>query len=199
MEAETVKTLAYFFLAVGVVCGLALIYAGRPWVAVFGFLGLLAGFCYSASPIQLMSLGLGEIFIFWPSGHFSPWGHITSRPVSSPRWGRRWASPGLPHHGHHLDQRISRPGGRPGRGQTPPGLPPGTRLSRGIYAGLMLAPFLSLFFLLEYFLLPDLIIAALVALPLGVRASVWSGAPPPTDPAFVTAQALPSRPTSSWA
>ncbi|MCX5892115.1 MAG: prenyltransferase, partial [Deltaproteobacteria bacterium] len=64
LEAETVKTLAYFFLAVGVVCGLALIYAGRPWVAVFGFLGLLAGFCYSASPVQLMSLGLGEIFIF---------------------------------------------------------------------------------------------------------------------------------------
>src|SRR5512140_1885282 len=61
LEADTVKSLAYFFLAVGVICGLALIYAGRHWVAVFGFLGLLAGFGYSASPLALMSLGLGEI------------------------------------------------------------------------------------------------------------------------------------------
>ena len=68
LEAETVKTLAYFFLAVGVVCGLALIYCGRPWVAVFGCLGLLAGFCYSASPLQLMSLGLGEVLIFLAFG-----------------------------------------------------------------------------------------------------------------------------------
>ena len=91
LGAETVKTLAYFFLALGVVCGLTLIYLDRPWVAVFGFLGLLAGFCYSASPVALMSLGLGEILIFWPSGRSSPWGPITSKPAGSPRWARRWA------------------------------------------------------------------------------------------------------------
>ncbi len=68
LAAETVKTLAYFFLALGVVCGLTLIYLDRPWVAVFGFLGLLAGFCYSASPVALMSLGLGEILIFLAFG-----------------------------------------------------------------------------------------------------------------------------------
>ena len=66
----------------------------------------------------------------------------------------------------------------------------GLRLSRWVYAVLMLAPFASLFMLLEYFLLPDLIIATLVALPLALRAIrlVWRTAP--TDPAFVTAQVL---------
>ena len=63
-------------------------------------------------------------------------------------------------------------------------------MSRWVYAFLMLAPFTSLFFLLEYYLLPDLIIAALVALPLALRAIrlVWRTAP--TDPEFVRAQAL---------
>ncbi len=66
----------------------------------------------------------------------------------------------------------------------------GLRLSRWVYAFLMLAPFVSLLVLLEYFLLPDLIIAALVALPLALRAVsiVWRTAP--TDPDFVSAQAL---------
>ena len=61
LAAETVKTLAYFFLALGVVCGLTLIYFDRPWVAVFGFLGLLAGFLlFWLRRWPLMSLGLGE-------------------------------------------------------------------------------------------------------------------------------------------
>ena len=121
------KTLAYFFLAVGVVCGLALIYAGRHWVAVFGCLGLLAGFCYSASPIQLMSLGLGEIFIFLAFGPLLSLGsyYVPDRSVRPGR-GRGGPAPGLSDHRHHLDQRVSGSDGRPGRGQAPPGLPPGS-------------------------------------------------------------------------
>ena len=126
LEAETVKTLAYFFLAVGVVCGLALIYAGRHWVAVFGFLGLLAGFCYSASPVQLMSLGLGEIFIFLA---FGPLLSLGSYYVQTDKLAPVGAAVGLP-----LAFLITAiiwinefPDleGRPGRGQAPPGLPPG--------------------------------------------------------------------------
>ena len=191
LEAETVKTLAYFFLAVGVVCGLALIYAGRHWVAVFGFLGLLAGFCYSASPVQLMSLGLGESFIFLA---FGPLLSLGSYYVQTDRLAPVGAAVGLPlaflitaiiwinefpdltadlaAAKRHLVSRL------------------GLRLSRWVYAFLMLAPFVSLFVLLEYFLLPDLIIATLVALPLALRALrlVWRTAP--TDPDFVAAQAL---------
>ena len=54
----------------------------------------------------------------------------------------------------------------------------------------MLAPFLCLFFLLEYYLLPDLIVAALVALPLALRAIGLVRRTAPTEPDFVTAQAL---------
>jgi 1,4-dihydroxy-2-naphthoate octaprenyltransferase len=54
----------------------------------------------------------------------------------------------------------------------------------------MLAPFATLLFLLEYYLLPDLIIAALVALPLALRAIRLSWRTAPTEPRFVEAQAL---------
>ena len=54
----------------------------------------------------------------------------------------------------------------------------------------MLAPFVSLFFLMEYFLLPDLIVAALVALPLALKAIRLVRRTAPTDPGFVPAQAL---------
>jgi 1,4-dihydroxy-2-naphthoate octaprenyltransferase len=192
LEAETVKTLAYFFLAVGVACGLTLIYfAGRPWVAVFGFLGLLAGFCYSASPLALMSLGLGEILIFLAFGPvltlgtyyvqtdtFAPVGAAVGLPLAFLITAIIWINEfpdleaDLAAAKRHLVARLG----------------PGP--SRGVYAALMLAPFASLFFLLEYYLLPDLIIAALVALPLALRAIHLVRRTAPTDPAFVSAQAL---------
>ena len=66
----------------------------------------------------------------------------------------------------------------------------GLKVSRWVYAALMLAPFLSLFFLMESFLLPDLIVAALVALPLALQAIRLVRRTAPTDPDFVPAQAL---------
>ncbi|MDD5642047.1 MAG: prenyltransferase, partial [Syntrophales bacterium] len=66
----------------------------------------------------------------------------------------------------------------------------GLRNSRRVYAALMLLPFASLFFLLEVFRLPDLVIAALVALPLAVKAIRIAWRVPPTEPEFIPAQAL---------
>jgi len=191
MAAESVKTLAYFCLAVGVICGLALIYAGRHWVAVIGFLGLLAGFFYSASPVQLMSLGLGELLIFLAFGpvltlgsyyvqtnRFAPVGAAVGLPLAFLITAIIWINefPDLEADEaaakRHLMSRL------------------GLGLSRWVYAALMLAPFASLFFLLEYFLLPDLIIAALLPLPLALQAISLARRTPPTDPGFVTAQAL---------
>lgn len=192
LDAETVKTLAYFFLALGVVCGLVLIFvAGRSWVAVFGFAGLLAGFFYSASPVQLMSLGLGELLIFLA---FGPLLSLGAYYVQTDKLDPVGAAVGLPlaflitaiiwinefpdleadvaAAKRHLVSRL------------------GLKVSRGVYAVLMLAPFISLLVLLEYYLLPDLIVAALVPLPLALRALrlVWRAAP--TTPEFVSAQAL---------
>lgn len=191
LAAETVKTLAYFFLAVGVVCGLALIYAGRQWVAVFGFLGLLAGFFYSASPVQLMSLGLGEILIFLA---FGPLLTLGSYYVQTDKLAPVGAAVGLPlgflitaiiwinefpdlkadvaAAKRHLVSRL------------------GLKASRWVYAAMMLAPFAGLFVLLEYFLLPDLTIAALVPLPLALQAIRLVWRTEPTEPEFITAQAL---------
>ncbi len=191
LAADTVKTLAYFFLAVGVVCGLVLIYCDRPWVAVFGFLGLLAGFCYSASPVALMSLGLGEILIFFAfgplltlgtyyvqTGRLAPLGAAVGLPLAFLITAIIWINEfpdleaDLAAAKRHLVARL------------------GLKASRWIYAVLMLAPFASLFFLMEYYLLPDLIIAGLVALPVALPAIRLVFRTTPTTPEFVTAQAL---------
>jgi 1,4-dihydroxy-2-naphthoate polyprenyltransferase len=66
----------------------------------------------------------------------------------------------------------------------------GLRRARWVYAALMVAPFLSLFALLEVFKLPELIVAALVALPLALRAVRLALETDPIDPEFVPIQAL---------
>jgi 1,4-dihydroxy-2-naphthoate octaprenyltransferase len=66
----------------------------------------------------------------------------------------------------------------------------GLNPSRFVYAVLMLAPFVSLFVLMEVFHLPDLIVAGLMPLPLAVRAIRLAWRTAPTDPKFVPAQAL---------
>ena len=63
----------------------------------------------------------------------------------------------------------------------------------------MLAPFVSLFVLMEIFRLPDLIVAGLVALPLAWRAVRLAFRTPPPIPNLCPPRPSPSRPTSAWA
>lgn len=191
LSAQTVRLMAYLFLALGVVCGLALIYLGRPWVALIGLLGLLAGYCYSATPVQLMSTGVGELAIFvafgpplaWgayyvQTGSFKPMGLAIGLPLGFLITAILWINefPDLKADAaaakRHLVVRL------------------GLRRSRWVYAGLMLAPFVSLFFLLEIFRLPDLLVAALAPLPLALQAIRLAWRVPPTEPEFIPAQAL---------
>lgn len=186
-----VQTLAYLMLALGAGCGLFLIFLGRPWVALVGLLGLGAALFYSARPLQLMSGGLGEIIIFlafgplltWgayyvQTGKFSLLGAAVSLPLAFLITAIIWINefPDLEADmaagKHHLVARL------------------GLQTSRWVYAALMLAPFISLFVLMEIFHLPDLIVAALVPLPLALRAVRLVFRTPPTDPEFVPAQAL---------
>ena len=74
LTAETVRWLAYLFLGLGVFCGLALIFQGRPWVALLGLMGFGLGYLYSAAPVQLMSAGWGELAIFAAFGPPLSWG-----------------------------------------------------------------------------------------------------------------------------
>jgi 1,4-dihydroxy-2-naphthoate octaprenyltransferase len=191
MSPEQVKTLAYLLFALGVGCGLVLIFQGRPWVALVGLLGLAAAWCYSASPVQLMSGGLGELMIFLAFGPLLTWGayyvqtgklSLVGAAVSLPLaflitaiiWINEFPDmeADLAAAKRHLVARL------------------GLQVSRWVYAALMLAPFVSLLVLMEIFRLPDLIVAGLLPLPLAVRAVRLAFRTPPTDPEFVPVQAL---------
>ncbi len=189
--AETVLFMAYLFFGLGVLCGLSLIYLGRPYVIFLGLLGLGAAYLYSASPVQLMSLGLGELTIFLAfgpvlsfgayyvmTGTLKAAGLAVSLPLAFLITAILWINefPDLEADEtaakHHLVVRL------------------GLSRSRWVYAGLMIAPFLSLFVLLEVFKLPELIFATFVALPLAVKAVRLAFETDPTDPEFIPIQAL---------
>ncbi len=191
LSAETVRNLAYACLGLGVFCGLILIYYGRPWVALLGILGLGAAYFYSASPVQLMSQGLGELTIFLA---FGPLLSLGSYYAMTGRAGSVGFYLGLPlgflitailwinefpdleadttSGKEHLVTRL------------------GLRNSLYVYAGLMLAPFLCVPLLVEIFHFPGHLFAAFVALPLAVQATrqVWRTSP--TDEEFIAIQAL---------
>lgn len=194
LRAETVLFMAYLFFGLAVLCGLALIYLGRPYVLVLGLLGLAAAYLYSASPVQLMSLGLGELTIFLAfgpvlslgayyvmTGHLKPVGLAVSLPLAFLITAILWINefPDLEADEtaakRHLVVRL------------------GLRWSRWVYAGLMVAPFLSLFLLVEVFRLPELSFATLVALPPAVSAVRRAWVTKPTAPEFVDIQALTIR------
>ena len=87
-----------------------------------------------AGRLLLFRLAAGSLMSARPGGnpHLSglraaPHPGDLLRPDRQPRPGGRRGgpAPGLPHHRHHLDQRISGPGSGRGRGQAPPGGPPG--------------------------------------------------------------------------
>jgi 1,4-dihydroxy-2-naphthoate octaprenyltransferase len=74
MDAKTVWGMAMGFFVLGTAAGVLLALTGRPFVAVIGLMGFLAGYLYSASPASLMSRGLGEITIFLAFGPLITWG-----------------------------------------------------------------------------------------------------------------------------
>ncbi len=191
MSAENVRNLAYACLGVGVVCGLALIYLGRPLVALLGLFGLAAAYLYSATPVQLMSKGLGELTIFLAFGPVLSLGAyyaLTGKPGSEGFWvglplaflitAILWINefPDLEADTaaakEHLVARL------------------GLKKSRWVYAALMLGPFLSLPVLMEVFAFPGHLFAGLVALPLALRAVSLAWRTPPTEEEFVSIQAL---------
>ena len=74
LSAAAVFALGLFFLALGVACGVGLVAWDRPWVILVGALGLAGGVLYSATPVALMSRGLGEAVIFLVFGPVLTWG-----------------------------------------------------------------------------------------------------------------------------
>jgi 1,4-dihydroxy-2-naphthoate octaprenyltransferase len=191
MAAETVRLLAFICLGVGVVCGLALIYLGRPWVAAIGLAGLLAAYLYSAAPVQLMSLGLGELTIFLAFGPLLSWGAYYVMTGSLAPVG---LAVGLPPAflitailwiNEFPDMEAD---ARAGKEHLVVRL--GLTRAWLVYAGLMAAAFVSLFVLIEAFGLPPHILAGFAAAPSAVAAVRGARRTLPTAPEFVANQAL---------
>jgi 1,4-dihydroxy-2-naphthoate octaprenyltransferase len=74
LSARWVFWAATICFSAAVLIGLYLILNGRPYVALIGLLGLIAGLFYSVNPLQFMSRGLGEITIFFAFGPLITWG-----------------------------------------------------------------------------------------------------------------------------
>ncbi|MFP3866768.1 MAG: 1,4-dihydroxy-2-naphthoate octaprenyltransferase [Desulfobacteraceae bacterium] len=170
-SASTIKNMAWACFALAIASGLTLIYLGRPLVAVLGVLGLLGGYAYSAQPVQLMSRGMGELDIFLVFGPLItlgtyyvlvdkltlvafmagiPFGFLIAAVI----WINQF--PDI-----EADREV-------GKNHLVAQL--GLSASRWVYAGLMLGPFVFLPILVEVYGLPDLLFAALLPLPLAVRA-----------------------------
>jgi 1,4-dihydroxy-2-naphthoate polyprenyltransferase len=86
LTARWVFWLAVGCFALAVLIGLYLILNGRPYVALIGLLGLIAGLFYSVGPFQFMSHGLGEITIFFAFGPLVTWGtyYVLTGRLTSP-------------------------------------------------------------------------------------------------------------------
>jgi 1,4-dihydroxy-2-naphthoate polyprenyltransferase len=70
VQPSSILVLSLLLFLIGTLCGLLFYVNGRPYVLLIGLFGLFAGLAYSAPPIKLMSIGLGEIFIFFAFGPF---------------------------------------------------------------------------------------------------------------------------------
>ena len=60
----TILAMSIIFLLLALASAVIMVRAGKPLVIPLGVLGLFAGWAYSATPLQLMSRGWGELLIF---------------------------------------------------------------------------------------------------------------------------------------
>ncbi len=159
---------ASFALAVAI--GLVFVFSGRPYVAVVGLLGLLAGLLYSANPTQFMSRGLGEITIFFAFGPLITWGtyYVLTNQFTTPAFflgfplgflitAIIWIN-------EFPDYQADKAAGK--RNLV---VRWGLASSRWIYVLLMLLPFLFLIFLTGVQGLPVWILLGWLALPLALK------------------------------
>ena len=73
LSRRAVGALAMGFFAAAGVCGGIIAAQGRPWVLALGGAGLLGGWLYSAGPAAFMAVGLGELAILLLFGPLLTW------------------------------------------------------------------------------------------------------------------------------
>lgn len=170
LSAQWVFRAALSCFILAMLIGAYLILSGRPYVALVGLLGLIAGLFYSVGPIQFMSRGLGEITIFFAFGPLITWGsfYVLTGQFTTPAFllgfplgflitAIIWIN-------EFPDYQADREAGKRNLvvrlGQGP---------ARWVYAALMLAPYPFLLFLVFGQGLPAWVLLAWLTLPLALK------------------------------
>jgi len=172
LSRSAVLAMSIGFFGVGLVCGLALAFTGRPLVLAVGLLGLGIGWAYSSPPFQLMSRGLGEVGIFFA---FGPLITLGTYYAMAGEWSGAAFLLGVPH-GFLITEVIwinqfpdFEADRRAGKRNLVVRLGPSA--SRFLYAGMMGLSFFSVAALVLWAGFSPLLLAALAALPLGIQAT----------------------------
>ncbi len=171
LSAGAVIGVSIFFLAVAMATAVGLLYAGKPLSIPLGVLGLLAGWCYSAPPLQLMSRGWGEVVIFFAFGPLITLGayYVNTGVLSLDSF-----AIGVPHGflimaviwiNQFPDYEADK---KAGKKNLVVRLGPG--MSRYPYCFIMIASFVSIVFLIELGKIHYLIMLAFISFPQALRA-----------------------------
>ncbi|MCF8032458.1 MAG: prenyltransferase [Desulfarculaceae bacterium] len=150
MSRGRVGLLAMTFFAAAGVCGGLLAGLGRPWSLALGAAGLAGGWIYSAGPLALMSIGLGELAIMILFGPLLTWstGYVLGGDFFAKAWWlglpQAWLITAVLWINQFPDLAADAAAGKNNL-VVRLGLP----RSRVVYAGLMLAPFPTLVWLVQ--------------------------------------------------
>lgn len=171
MSSWLILLMALAFFALGSGAGIWLVYLDRPFVIPIGLFGLLAGWAYSAPPLQFMSRGWGEILIFFAFGPLITLGtyYVMSGSLTWPAFAL-----GIPQ-GLFITGVIwinQFPDYQADRDATKRNLVVrlGPSVARYVYCAIMLLAFVLVIFLVPVFGFSYLIMLSFIALPLAFKA-----------------------------
>jgi len=166
-----VLLMSSFFFALGLAVGIWLVYLGRPFVIAIGLFGFVAGWAYSAPPLQLMSRGWGEVLIFFAFGPFITLGtyYVMSGSLSWQAFALGFPQGffivGVIWINQFPDYQADRDAGKKNLV-----VKWGPDICRYLYCVIMLLAFVAVIFLISFVGFSYLIMLSFVALPLAAKA-----------------------------
>lgn len=171
VSAGTVLTMSILFLVITLGSAVWIGLKGRPLVFPIGLLGLFAGWSYSSPPLQFMSRGWGEVFIFFAFGPLITLGayYVNAGQLSLEAFllgfPQGFLITGVIWINQFPDYQADRKAGKKNLV-----VRLGLRISRVLYSLIMLFSFLSIIFLVGVTTVSYLIMLAFISFPLTFKA-----------------------------